>query len=172
MTVFPGEHEQLVRELSQAFEPGWETSTVLQDYLRAEHSRRGGEYIANNSQRLGIPQNLVDPLNWIMRSHNLGIADLDKNLADPFAAEERVIDVRQLSIILCIADAIEYSDTRVIDGVLDVISRDASEEALNSYRENMKHICISDGLAIDGHGRIVVSGSFSIRECFPSRTIA
>lgn len=57
--------------------------------------------------------------------------------------------------------AIEYSDTRVVEGVLDLISRDASAEARKSYRENMKHACISDGLAIESDGRVVVSGTFS-----------
>jgi hypothetical protein len=75
-----------------------------------------------------------------------------------------VIDVRQLSIILCIADSIEFSDTRVVDGVLDVISRDPSEAARTSYLENMKHICVGDSLAIDEDGRIIVSGSFDDSE--------
>lgn len=85
-------------------------------------------------------------------------------LSAPFAVEERVIDVRQLSIILCIADSIEFSDTRVVDGVLDVISRDPSEAARTSYLENMKHICVGDSLAIDEDGRIIVSGSFDDSE--------
>lgn len=161
MTVFPGEERELAKSLSLSLDVGWETNPVLQDYLRTEHSRRGGEYIARNAERWRIPINLIGQLNWIMKSHNLSIPELDKNLNDPFAAEERIIDVRQLAIILCIADAIEYSDTRVVDGVLDLISRDASEEARKSYRENMKHACISDGLAIDIDGRIVVSGTFS-----------
>jgi len=160
MIVFPGEEGELAKSLSFSLDPGWETNTVLQDYLRKHHSKRGGEYIARNVEKLRAPINLVEQLNWMMKSHNFTIPELDKNLSDSIAAEQRVIDLRQLSIILCIADAIEFSDTRVIDGVLDLISRDVSEAARESYRENMKHAYISDGLAIRKDGRIVVSGSF------------
>ena len=161
MTVFPGEEGELSKSLSFSLDPGWETNTILQDYLRKHHSRRGGEYIARNVEKLRVPINLVEQLNWMMKSHNFTIPELDKNLSDSIAAEQRVIDLRQLSIILCIADAIEFSDTRVVDGVLDLISRDASAAARESYRENMKHAYISDGLAIRKDGRIVVSGSFA-----------
>jgi hypothetical protein len=160
MTVFPGEEDELAKGLSISLDSGWETNPVLQDHLRKNHSKRGGEYIARKFEKLRIPINLVEPLNWMMKSHNFTIPELVKNLSDPIAAEQRVIDLRQLSIILCIADAIEFSDTRVVDGVLDLVSRDASEAARKSYRENMKHACISDGLAIRKDGRIVVSGTF------------
>ena len=160
MTVFPGEEGELAKCLSVSLDSSWETNPVLQDYLRKNHSKRGGDFIARNFEKLQIPINLVEPLNWMMKSHNFTIPELVKNLSDPIAAEQRAIDLRQLSIILCIADAIEFSDTRVVDGVLDLISRDASEAARNSYRENMKHACISDGLAIQKDGRIVVSGTF------------
>jgi hypothetical protein len=160
MTVFPGEEGELAKSLSFSLDRDWETNPALQNHLRKYHSQRGGEYIARNAEKLRIPINLVEPLNWMMKSHNFTIPELVKNLSDPIAAEHRVIDLRQLSIILCIADAIEFSDTRVVDGVLELISRDASEAARESYRENMKHACISDGLAIRKDGRIVVSGSF------------
>jgi hypothetical protein len=60
---------------------------------------------------------------------------------------------------VCIADALEFSDTRVVDGVLAKINADPSERARVSYRENMKHVCIGDSLAID-NGRVIVSGVF------------
>jgi hypothetical protein len=161
MIVFPGEEEKLAKSLSFSLAPGWETNPVLQAHLRKEHSARGGKYIVANADKLKVPINLIAALDLMMRSHNFSIPDLENNLHDPFAAEERVIDVRQLSIVLCIADAIEFSDTRVVDGVLELISRDSTEEARKSFRENMKHACISDGLAIQKDGRIVVSGTFS-----------
>jgi len=160
MTVFPGEEGQLTETLSVPQTSGWETNPQLQSYLRRNHSKRGGDYIYDNADRIEIPINLIAPLDWMMKSHNLSIPELDKSLSSPFAAEERVLDVRQLSIILCIADAIEFSDTRVIDGVLDLVSKKDTPETQTSYRENMKHACISDSLAIDADGRIVVSGSF------------
>lgn len=161
MTVFPGEEGQLTKALSIPLDPGWETSSVLQKHLRNDHPKRGGDYIAGNADDLRVPINLVGQLDWLMKSHNMSIPELDVNLSAPFAADERVIDVRQLSIILCIADAIEFSDTRVVDGVLDLISRDPSEPARKSYLENMKHICVGDSLAIDEDGRIIVSGTFA-----------
>jgi hypothetical protein len=160
MTVFPGEEKALAESISIPLDPSWETNPKLQSYLRKNHSKRGGEYIYANAERLQVPTNLIAALDWMMKSHNLSIPELDQNLSFPFAAEERVIDVRQISIILCIADAIEFSDTRVIEGVLDLISKDETPEARISYRENMKHVCISDSLAIDADGRIVISGTF------------
>jgi hypothetical protein len=161
MTVFPGEEAELIKDLCLPTDHGWETSPNLQDYLRKNHSNRGATYIHLNAERLRMPVNLVGPLDWMMRSHNLSIPELDRNLSVPFAAEERVIDVRQLAIILCIADAIEFSDTRVVDGVIDAISRDKNPVTRESYRENMKHICVGDSLAIDDDGRIIVSGTFA-----------
>ena len=159
MTVFPGEEDGLAATLSLPLTPGWEADPQLQSYLRRNHSKRGGNYIYDNAERLGVPINLIAQLDWMMKSHNLSIPELDTNLSTPFAAEERVIDIRQLSIILCVADAIEFSDTRVVEGVLDLVSKEGTPEARTSYRENMKHACISDSLAIDD-GRIVVSGTF------------
>lgn len=159
MAVFPGEEGGPAKMLSFSLDPGWETNSDLQNHLRKNHSKRGGDYVFRNANELHVPINLVGQLDWIM-SHNLSIPELDKNLREPFAAEERVIDIRQLSMILCMADAIEFSDTRVVDGVLDLISRDDSDAARKSYRENMKHVCVGDSLAVDSDGRIVVSGTF------------
>jgi hypothetical protein len=147
MTVFPGEEDSLKAALS-IDGPAWVTDVRLTDYLRAEHSRRGGNYIQNHAKDLGIPDNLISPLNWMMKSHNLSIAQLDADLKEPFAAEERVVDVRQLAAILCVGDAIEFSDTRVLDGVMELALKDGSAAAKISYRENRKHDCIRDGVAL------------------------
>jgi hypothetical protein len=160
MTVLPGEEDQLTKALSIPLDAGWQTNRVLQGHLRKNHSKRGGEYLFHNARDLQIPVNIVGQLDWLMKSHNMSIPELDTALSKPFAAEERVIDVRQLAIILCIADAIEFSDTRVIDGVLELISKDPSDSARQSYLENMKHVCVGDSLAVESDGRIVVSGTF------------
>lgn len=159
MTVFPGEKDALLPSLGLDRTTEWKTNTGLQDHLRAEHSRRGGTYILQNADSLGVPLNLVGALDLMMQAHNLSIAKLD-GVKTSFAAQERLIDVRQLGAIVCIADALEFSDTRVVDGVLAKISADPSERARVSYRENMKHVCIGDSLAID-NGRVIVSGVFS-----------
>lgn len=161
MTVFPGEEDELAKLLSIPLSPGWETNLILQQHLRENHSKRGGNYIDQYAEDLKLPRHLVGQLDWLMKSHNMSIPELDANLSSPFAAEGRVIDIRQLSIILCIADAIEFSDTRVVDGVLDLINEDPGKTARTSYLENMKHICVGGSVAVENDGRIVVSGSFS-----------
>lgn len=161
MTVFPGEERRLLDDLGFDKTSGLGTCPELQRYLRGNHSKRGGDYIHSNASALAIPQNLVTPLDSIMRSHNLSISELEQDLRTPFAAQERVMDVRQLAVVLCVADAIEFSDTRVVDGVLDLLKVDTTPAATVSYRENMKHVCIGDSVAVDNDGRIVVSGTFS-----------
>jgi hypothetical protein len=99
MAVFPGEESELAQMLSFSLDSGWETKPELQQYLRENHSKRGGNYVFAHAEDLKIPVNLVGQLDWMMKSHNLSIPELDKNLSNPpFAAEERVMDIRQLSI--------------------------------------------------------------------------
>ncbi len=160
MTVFDGEADRLCAELEIPKMPGWEINPRLQAYLRSEHSRRGGSYIADNADRLAVPMPLVDALDRMMRAHNLSIDTLETEISSAYAAQEKRIDVRQLAIILCVADALEFSDTRVVEGVLAAIAADPSPAARISYLENMKHVCIGDSLAIDDDGRVVVSGTF------------
>lgn len=159
MTVFPGEETALKATLNLP-EHRWETSVPLTDYLRREHSKRGGAYIHQNALAMGVPENLVAPLDWIMKSHNLSVSELEANLRKPFAAYGRVLDVRQLAAILCCADAIEFSDTRVLDGVVDLARQTAGDAAAISFRENRKHDCIRDSLAVTDDGQVVVSGTF------------
>jgi hypothetical protein len=160
MTVFPGEASSLLKTLDIELSSAWETAPPLQTHLRREHSKRGGEYILRNADTLGVPANLVGALDMMMRAHNLSITELDA-MSAPHAAQERQIDIRQLAAIVCVGDAMEFSDTRVMDGVLDRIKLDPSESARVSYRENMKHVCVSDSLAVSDDRRVIVSGTFS-----------
>lgn len=159
MTIFPGEKERLLGTLGLIQAPGWETDERLQGHLRQEHSRRGGKYIRENADALGVPMNLTGALDMMMRAHNMTIPELE-GAREPFAAQEREIDVRQLAAIVCIGDAIEYSDTRVMEGVLDRIGLDFGPAARRSYLENMKHVCQGDSLAVNSDGRVVASGTF------------
>jgi len=161
MTVFPGEDTMLLDSLGIEKSPGWETHPKLQVYLRTQHSRRGGKYIEENADTMGVPRPLVSPLDKMMQAHNWSIADLNKNLYVPYAANAEEIDVLQLAIFVCVADALEFSDTRVVSGVIDKIKLDPSEAALVSYQENMKHICVGESLAIREDGSVLVSGTFS-----------
>jgi hypothetical protein len=159
MTVFPDEATDLKSKLDLPLDE-WETSVALTNYLRREHSKRGGAYIHRNASVFGVPENLVAPLDWIMKSHNLSVSELEANLRIPFAADDRVMDVRQLAAILCTADAIEFSDTRVLDGVVEIARQTEGGAAAISYRENRKHDCIRDSLAVTADGQVVVSGTF------------
>jgi Histidine kinase-, DNA gyrase B-, and HSP90-like ATPase len=161
MSVFPGEEDGLTQALGLNQTAGWEINPVLQKHLRHEHSKRGGAYIMSHADELGVPINLVGALDLMMKSHNYSISDLEREISGAFAAQERPIDVKQLAIIVCVADAMEFSDTRVVDGVLDKIKLDPSDEARVSYRENMKHVCIGDSVAVKNAGQVIVNGTFS-----------
>lgn len=161
MTVFPKEKNDLMATLNQSTEPGWQTNEVLQLYLRQNHSSRGGEFIDRNADGLGVPRNLVAALDLLMKAHNYSIPQLEEELHRPFAAGQKESDLAQLAVIVCVADAIEFSDTRVIDGVLDRLGMDDSLAARISYAENMKHVCTGDSLAVTEDGRIIVTGTFA-----------
>jgi hypothetical protein len=160
MAVFDDEKNELLKSLGVEEKQGWETNPYLQRHLRMEHSRRGGEFIKSQAISIGIPVPLIAPLDLLMKSHNYAIHELER-IKDVFVAGESEMDIRQLATIVCIADAIEFSETRVVDGVLDLISEDKSDGARVSYLENMKHVCIGDSLSVDDAGTINVSGSFS-----------
>jgi hypothetical protein len=165
MTVFPGEEDRLLGRLGVNKFAGWQTHLDLQTYLRAEHSRRGGIYIGENNDALMVPRPLVSALDKMMQAHNLSIAELEQELHLPYAAQAKELDALQLSAIVCIADALEFSDTRVIDGVLEKVVREKSKAARISYQENMKHVCIGESLAVRPEdGSVVVSGTFSDEE--------
>ena len=160
MAIFPGEEATLRSRFSLTDDDTWTTNPKLTQYLRDNHSQRGIIYIQENATILGIPQNLVTILGDMMRAHNLSIHELEVQLGKRVAAGEQEIDLKQLACILCVADALEFSDTRVIDGVLEKLKVQTSEAARASYRENMKHVCIGDSVAIGGDGRVVFSGTF------------
>jgi len=160
MAVFSNEEDELCHSLGIEKIDGWKTNSLLQDYLRKNHSTRGGKYIVDNYDSLAVPKNIISPLNDMMRSHNLSISKLEFELKGRVAAQEKEINLKQLAVILCIADALEFGENRVVEGVLDSIKKDSSKEALISYRENMKHVCISDSVAVGNDGQIIFSGTF------------
>ncbi|WP_159389515.1 ATP-binding protein [Pseudomonas sp. S34] len=160
MAVFPGEEQSLKRKLSLCDTPTWKTNDKLQGYLRKNHSSRGGEYIEKNAEQFGVPRNLVAALDLLMKAHNYSITQLERELQRPFATGQKESDLAQLAVIVCVADAIEFSDTRVLDGVFEKIGMDNTSAARISYAENMKHVCTGDSLAVTDDGRIIVSGAF------------
>lgn len=70
MAVLPGEKEKLLSDLEVSGESNWETNPSLQEYLRNNHSARGGDFINVNYDKIEVPLNLVSLLHELMRSHN------------------------------------------------------------------------------------------------------
>lgn len=161
MAVFPGEEEDLRNRLNIYDDTDWQTSERLSKYLRDNHSIRGLTYIQRNAEILCIPQNLVSILGDMMRAHNLSIHRMEVELNKRVAAGEQEINLKQLSCILCIADALEFSDTRVIDGVIEDLKNQTNADKRISYRENMKHVSIGDSVAIGEDGRVIFNGTFN-----------
>jgi len=160
MMVFPGEESKLIKDLKLP-ETDWKTDKELQKYLRNNHSNRGIDYIIQNTAINEMPPHLISYLSDIMRSHNLSPHELEVQLGKRIAAEEKEIDLKQLACILCIGDALEFSDTRVIDGVIDRLSLDKTAEGMESYRENMKHIGIGSNVAVGNDGRVIFAGTYT-----------
>lgn len=164
MAIFPNEEADLLGLLKINSESDWKTNPLLQRYLRENHSDRGGKFIGQNCDKLKFPKSLVDHLQLLMKAHNMSINELDADLSDRMAGGNTEIDLKQLACILCIADSLEYSETRIVEGVIDLlrdkIKDPEDNEALKSYQENMKHKCIGDNLAIGKDGCMIISGTF------------
>lgn len=164
MAIFPGEENDLRHLLHLEDNKDRLSDKNLQKYLRDHHSERGGSYIAENAEKLAMPRNLLDLLHKIMKAHNMLVDEMEKELGKRQAAGEREIDLKQLACILCIADVLEFSDTRVLDGVIDELkrklTRERDEEYLVSLRENLKNLGIGSGAGIGEDGKIIFSGTF------------
>lgn len=165
MTIFPNEDTQLCAELKLDMNSDWKTNPQLQEYLRKHHSERGGQFISQYVGQCGVPQNLIYLLGKLMEAHNLSINELDNQLGKRVAAGLREIDLKQLACILCIADAIEFSQNRVLDGVLEQLKKKVSETEdptiLLSYKHNLQSIAIGDSVAVGEDGKIIFTGTFS-----------
>jgi hypothetical protein len=165
MAVFPNEKKELFTQLNLEFNEDWKSNPSLHNYLRKNHSERGGDYISKHVTDLTIPQNLVFMLHKLMEAHNLTINELDIELNKRFSAGSEEINLKQLACILCIADSIEFSETRVVDGVLDLIKtrlvQSEDKDLLLSFHHNMQGICIGDGVAVAKDGKIIFTGTFS-----------
>lgn len=169
MAVFPNEKEDLLGQLGIKSDSDWRSNSLLQSHLREKHSERGGVFINGNYEILKFPKSLVSHLNLLMKAHNMTINEIDSELSGRMAGGDSEIDIRQLACILCVADSLEFSETRILEGVIDLlndrIKNTEDKEALKSYQENMKHLCIGDNLAISNKDkRIIVSGSFDDAE--------
>ncbi|HEV8503962.1 MAG TPA: ATP-binding protein [Chitinophagaceae bacterium] len=165
MAVFPDEEKSLLNDLGILSNGDWRTNTKLHTFLRENHSKRGGSYILKNVDNIGLPLSLVSILDKLMESHNLSINELDSQLGSRYAAGEKEVELKQLACIFCIADSLEFSETRVVEGVLDLLkgklAHNDDPDALLSYRHNMQSVCIGDNVAIGEDGKVIFSGTFT-----------
>lgn len=159
MTIFPNEERELLELLQIKKINGWKTDTKLQKYLRETHSKRGGKYISENYEKLNVPMPLTGFLDKMMKAHNMDINQLESELEE-IPLDSKSSDLKQLACVLCTADALEFSDTRVIDGVIDRTKNGTTAELIISFRENMKHESIGNCLSISDGG-IKFAGSFN-----------
>jgi hypothetical protein len=165
MTILPGEEASILSQLGLERSGNWQTDPSLQEYLRKTHSERGGTYIVNYIDQIGIPIALHQHINLLMRSHNLSITALHTQLGRRFSSESKEIDLLQLASIFCIADLIEYSEDRVLSGVIDQLrdglNKENDQALLVSLQENLKHNGIGANLGIGKKdGQVIMSGTF------------
>lgn len=166
MAILPNEEEDLLIQLNLSKSEGWKTNKKLQSFLRKTHSERGGVYIYQKNDLIGIPLPFIQQLNLLNKSHNFSLNALQVNLGKRLSSDSEELNLIQLASILCIADLLEYSDTRVIDGVIaqleDGIKQSDDSELKVSLIENLKHICIGSNLAVGPKdGKIIMNGTFS-----------
>jgi hypothetical protein len=165
MTVLPGESDGLQDKFGLTGNPKWQTDKELQKYLRRTHSERGGNYISSNYQKAGIPIYLIQPLNLLNQSHNDSLTSLHQKVGTRWSFEGKEYNLLQLACILCTADLLEYSQSRVLDGVIDQLEHEISLSTdpylVESLRENLKHAFINSNLAIGSDGKIIMNGSFT-----------
>lgn len=169
MTVFPGEKDKILHEQNVVEDSHWMTNKNLQTFLRKTHSTRGYDYLVNHEKEMHIPSHLLSYLNFLMAAHNESTESLRQKTSRKQAADHSIINLPQLAAILCVADAIEFSDTRVKDEVIERLLNKSdnrlTDDELVSLHENLKHSCISSNLAVDPvSGVIIVNGTFTLEE--------
>lgn len=132
----------------------------LCSFLREHHAERGLQFLRNSAASKYVPEYLRGLIGGIMKGHNMTPKALMSELPEEAAIGRRSSDPRALSIILCCADAIEFSDTRVIDGAYNEAKSRDDAAAQKSLIEMRKHKAVGCGLAVSKEGLIIASGDF------------
>lgn len=164
MTIFPGEQDALLKTLDIEVDDNWKENPVLTKYLREKHSVRGYNFLLDNSEKLKIPNPFIGHLQYMMDAHNKNTEEIKKDIYGKYVGNAAELNLPQLACILCIADALEFSNTRVKDGVIEEIKARLQvkfDKALTlSYQENVKHACIESALVVSSDGKVLVNGVF------------
>jgi hypothetical protein len=132
----------------------------LTSFLRHNHAERGIEFLRDNEAGSFVPEYLKGLIWNIMKGHNMHPYELFKELPSTAAIGRTVSNPISLSIVLCCADALEFSDTRVIFSAYEDAKRRNDEVAQISLLEMMKHRSIGCGISISKEGFIYATGEF------------
>ncbi len=133
----------------------------LCSFLRTYHAERGLQFLRNSNAGKQVPEYLRGLIGLIMKGHNLTPKALMAELPEEAPIGRKPSDPRALSIILCCADAIEFSDTRVVDVAYNEAKLRDDKTAKRSLIEMRKHRSIGCGLVVTKEGLIIAAGDFS-----------
>ncbi|MFZ5644662.1 MAG: HD domain-containing protein [Bacillota bacterium] len=135
-------------------------SEKLCNYLRDNHADRGLQFLRNSDVSKYVPEHLRGLIGGIMKGHNMTPKALMSELPKEAAIGRKSSDPRALSVILCCADAIEFSDTRVLDIAFNEAKSREDDSAQRSLIEMRKHRSVGCGLAVSKEGLIIAAGDF------------
>jgi hypothetical protein len=120
MVLFENDQKriELLEKLEVPIE-NYNENEKLTIYLREHHAERGIDFLRDTEASKYIPEYLRGLIGLIMKGHNLTPSSLLKEPPDTASIGRTVSNPIWLSIVLCCADALEFSDTRVIDSAYD-----------------------------------------------------
>jgi hypothetical protein len=147
------------------------TNSKLTDHLRRNHAERGEKFLRFSDAGRLISQSLTDSIGKIMKSHNLAPDKLKDELSEIEAVGRHATVPLALAIILCCADVLEFSDTRVLDSAYEEACIREDAAAKKSLLEMRKHRAIGENVAIQ-EGFIFISGTFNDTEALHAMHIA
>lgn len=133
----------------------------LTRYLRKNHAERGIEFLRKEELKDIIPEYLRGLIGNIIKGHNMHPKELIREFPNAAALSRKVSNPISLAIVLCCADVLEFSDTRVIKSAFDAAKQRDDKEAQISLSEMMKHNSIGCGISVSDQGLIIATGEFN-----------
>lgn len=132
----------------------------ITDYLRKHHAERGMKFLRRAEFNIILPEYIRGIIGKIMKGHNLHPNEISMEIPKAAAIGRKTSNPISLSIILCCADALEFSDTRVISSAYESAKQRGDADAEYSLLEMMKHKAIGCGISISNEGLITATGEF------------
>lgn len=132
----------------------------LTSYLRQNHAERGMKFLRKEELKDIIPDYITGLVGQIMKGHNMSPHELFNKTPRVASLSGNTSNPVSLSIILCCADALEFSDTRVIKSAFNEAESRGDDDAQYSLMEMMKHKSVGCGISISDNGLIFATGEF------------